>query len=1214
MTTATPTSDFEQLLATLRDSGDPELVAMRLRIDSLGEGEPALPEAVRLSAIPRDIDATILGVLRSDPDEDENERLLQAMAEAGLLTRSGRVYHFHDRNRATLLRDWRSTPAGVEELARLNAVLSDHHLEEADGLNRLAEDFARVSPLLRTANRARATRLATTIDRRMSATLTRAVRHAFAASAEDGMAVILGRVDALLVADRSTVVSDMLSAAEAAMVERSDDDVPRDRAVLEYYRARSTIVDGQRDSDALLRVSRDPHLPEQYRLWVRDDIATDFETKLMLSEALSLREELAAAPAAQDLWNAAVWAYSLGRLQWRMGLHRAAIISLERSVELAQQPDSRTDMLAPTASMLSLIHAEVGNRPAAARWAVYAFDRVRTDPQAGQWDGFVSRNFANLLAPLDERASAVAWIQGTAGLTDQSSDLVDAAADRLFYLSAVGAVAERDQVVARLADAAARRAITDPETGRVAIAGGYAAEYAGDFRASFEQFDRAVAQLETAEIRERERLLDARYGRARAELRLAMFDRARTDLDAVIAEFTEIGWLGRLAGARLEMARLAVRSGQAGECAELLEVAAREIQQGTWDHAELHRVRGELHLARGEYLAAEGVFDEAERTHVALGNETSAAEVAAMGLRATQDRQDWARASRIVAAARHRLAVLNHRAKVTLTDDQQRSAVAAGTAAAALRSPVAGGIATSRDEVRVRLEAAARLDARCFWYPLELSYLLLEAGRWTEARESVERALSLSPAVVRVPLLHDMVLRLALEELTDAGPGSLEAAHVFDEVSARHLLRASSRLRQPAAEVGVVVAALLGSPESLRVAAGALRRRYRPSDAARQELADRLSAILPDVDAYWRVRATITELVDDSPAMADRLRVVVTALEDWLSVRLGVIADPNEAAARPEIVMRLDIGDDLIPVVDDSQDDGRFLFGLVPELRDRIARLTSVQIPVLRARSEPMLSPTQAVVGVMDAPRAGALIDPGAGALVQPYDPGVHAPGTVLPWHPLDDRPGPWAVYFLDEATDAEGAIDAAQAIAALIELVVVRHLDKYVTVESVRERLDGLASPDLTAEFSGLPDRCAEIKADPMQLATLSVQLRRLAVDVAPVDDRLLAEVLGESRADLSDFETVARRMLGGLLPGREPGRLVVETPDGLSVGWDDPSIRAQVARRLYEWLLGLAAAEGIWLTLVASPGVSRSWLRAIASKVDPLIAVLSREEVAER
>jgi hypothetical protein len=273
-----------------------------------------------------------------------------------------------------------------------------------------------------------------------------------------------------------------------------------------------------------------------------------------------------------------------------------------------------------------------------------------------------------------------------------------------------------------------------------------------------------------------------------------------------------------------------------------------------------------------------------------------------------------------------------------------------------------------------------------------------------------------------------------------------------------------------------------------------------------------------------------------------------------------------------------------------------------------------VQIPVLRARSDSSLSPTQAVIGIMDAPRLGSLIDTGAGAVSEPYDPGRHPPGIVLPWHPRDDRPGPWAVEFFPASAGADGAIGVVEALLALIELVLIRHLDTYVTVDAVRERLVRLVSDEaLTAEFPQLASRCGEIDADAERLVALSVQLRRMAKEAAPVGDRMLAIALLECTGDLSDFEAVTRAVLGDLLPGREPGRIRVDVPEELVHAWAEPSGRALAARRVREWLVEMASQRGIWLAVAAPGGMPRAPLRAIAASIDPLIAVLDRHEVNE-
>ena len=435
---------------------------------------------------------------------------------------------------------------------------------------------------------------------------------------------------------------------------------------------------------------------------------------------------------------------------------------------------------------------------------------------------------------LNARASVAAWTRGLAGIDDQGA-VADCCAERLFYLTAAGAVSERDLLIARLDEAAQQRAVTDPEAGQPAIARGYAAEYTGDMRGARAHFDDAVREIQASGLPRRELMIDARYGRGRTCLRSGAFDVAAADLEFVLDELADIGWMGRWSGVQIESARLALRRGRILDCSEALESASAHIEPGTAEEASLHWVRAQWRVARGEYGLADPEFVESERVFSLLGNDATASAVATARLDLAHDRQDWPRASRVASGARHRLTALSGRAKLALSEEQLRSAIAAAAAAAQMDTRVEGASAT-RDDVRVRLEAAARLDPRCFWYPLELCYLLGESGRWGEARQELERALRLAPAVVRVSQLHDRVLHLAMEELTDAGGLTAESARAFDEVVVRHLTRATRTARQPAAELGVVVSALTGRTDSLRMSAGALRRRYRISDDARERL------------------------------------------------------------------------------------------------------------------------------------------------------------------------------------------------------------------------------------------------------------------------------------------------------------------------------------------------------------------------------------------
>ena len=163
--------------------------------------------------------------------------------------------------------------------------------------------------------------------------------------------------------------------------------------------------------------------------------------------------------------------------------------------------------------------------------------------------------------------------------------------------------------------------------------------------------------------------------------------------------------------------------------------------------------------------------------------------------------------------------------------------------------------------------------------------------------------------------------------------------------------------------------------------------------------------------------------------------------------------------------------------------------------------------------------------------------------------------------HPFDERPGPWAVMLGVDADGAESTVDAGLALIAQLELVVVRHLDQCVTVDSTVRRLARLReSRSLLAEFPDLRERCDAIEVDPALLAALTVQLRRMASEVIPLHDAALAAVLARCRDGLDDVDSVARQVLSGARPARKRIRVVVRVPELISrgVGQSRPPRRA--------------------------------------------------------
>ena len=121
-------SDPLSLLRALIEQGaSPEEFTRQLfdlNYERVKGDDPELAEMMRACAIPRAIEAPIIGVLRDQPDAAEtNQRLLQdLLAFEFVLPRQDRGYIYHDNTREMLLARWRqpeNTPQFEQYKARL---------------------------------------------------------------------------------------------------------------------------------------------------------------------------------------------------------------------------------------------------------------------------------------------------------------------------------------------------------------------------------------------------------------------------------------------------------------------------------------------------------------------------------------------------------------------------------------------------------------------------------------------------------------------------------------------------------------------------------------------------------------------------------------------------------------------------------------------------------------------------------------------------------------------------------------------------------------------------------------------------------------------------------------------------------------------------------------------------------------------------------------
>ncbi len=143
-------------MSTMRDDELLRLVTSDLPLDELAaevtrlvvqqaeEQEPEWGGLLRAAAIPRRLDAAVIGVLRDAPDDEAgNQAALQRLAGYSLVLPDpeGRSYALHEEVRAVLLADWQA-PQQRTRYVELNRALYNHALAADQGREALYHHFA----------------------------------------------------------------------------------------------------------------------------------------------------------------------------------------------------------------------------------------------------------------------------------------------------------------------------------------------------------------------------------------------------------------------------------------------------------------------------------------------------------------------------------------------------------------------------------------------------------------------------------------------------------------------------------------------------------------------------------------------------------------------------------------------------------------------------------------------------------------------------------------------------------------------------------------------------------------------------------------------------------------------------------------------------------------------------------------------------------------
>jgi flagellar biosynthesis component FlhA len=386
------------------------------------------------------------------------------------------------------------------------------------------------------------------------------------------------------------------------------------------------------------------------------------------------------------------------------------------------------------------------------------------------------------------------------------------------------------------------------------------------------------------------------------------------------------------------------------------------------------------------------------------------------------------------------------------------------------------------------------------------------------------------------------------------------------------------------------------------------------TDQATREAVSQCVSSLPDPSASWRVLDRLDDAVDAAPTQAAaNLRVLETAVQEYLNSWFGLGSEAAEPLTPFVTPLVLEIGEDLTPSIDDAQDGGRFLYQLVPAMRARTLAETGVTLPGVRARGG-FLPPNGFRILFDEVEVARGAVPPGASGCVVPFDHRRHSGDQLLGRHPVTGAIGPWALT-VDPGECVEGSrMGPEMVIRVKLEQQAREHLELFCGIDEVDAMVDSWMADESVARSAEelLPDEEARLR--------LTWLVQRLARDGVPLLAPVVLEGLttaGGVQGDIDVLESSVRARAGELLPGREPGRVRWSLPEdqgGPAVPPHRPGLADRLARiRFVAWLRERLAEDGPWATLVTPDAATRRSVAEVVRTVEPNLAVLCSDEVAE-
>src|SRR5256712_2525860 len=601
--------------------------------------DPELARLVRLGAIPRRLDAGIVGVLRNRPEDlADNQGLLEKLRRFSFVrprTDGGLIYH--ESIREVLLAEWRAGAKADGSFDEVNGRLVEYYERELDSARQLADDLNQVAQIVRRASPKRYVQIASALNARFITSLIETLYHEALRDAEAGFGLFVRDYHECEEQGRLSVCRALVDSAREWLADSASEAGASRANWLDFYDARLRSRLGRLDEVVQLLTSLHERVGSDAKLemWVLSELGLALRKQNRLREARkALEQGLEVAEATHvDPYNLPSSYSQLAWLCWWMDDLNGAIARYRDALRAARDerthnPHIEIDSLLSIAALL----AERGLRGEALDAGLEALDVARAE-WAGvpAFQGLVAEGLMHVMTMvdptlLDTLFSEAEALQAAAADSDQALDL------RLRYaklLVEAGLLGRAGSVLPTLRHRRGRRQNGAFEV-KLLMAEAALEEQLGRLDSAVEKFER-VAQLTSGRAELAWESASAILDSGITLSRLSSLARAEAAVMEAAHRWEEIGASGHAAAATLALVTIRRRQGRLEEAAAILDREEEGLSDATLALvATARQERGDLEHLRGRWAESAIGFERTAGAWLQLGlNRRAAAAVLA---------------------------------------------------------------------------------------------------------------------------------------------------------------------------------------------------------------------------------------------------------------------------------------------------------------------------------------------------------------------------------------------------------------------------------------------------------------------------------------------------------------------------------------------------------------------------------------------------------